>query len=401
LSKSDFHPKQISNFKTNNYKVNGDIELISELKSLANEIKERGTKLEEFCSIIQEENNKSFKIPHFLENFIIDNFLISTPIKAAFLSSTSVAAVDGGVAIGSLTGIDIIGIKATAVCFNYTKNSLNRVKYFPKKHQDIKIIPCFQNLSKTELNHFSSLKRSIYELKTALDLLNESPTSLDYLLIDGTFQLKRLINSNLEINKLQGQYFAYLRKLEKKASGLDTKLAFIVKDTRLNIFTQLISQLLPHIIDSIPALYNIDYRVLVESLRDSNLFFQLLPEKSRSFIIDRSFNQQEQVELNFKSYSFFLKVVKHDNPLRIDFIGKNYFEKSEITNFANELSQILLSLSEFSSFFSLPAPIIEADSRSRISLKEFNMLIEILQSLTFGSSYYTKSLKRSSSPFRF
>lgn len=413
MSKSDFLPQYSNNqsqttehfspnvadrFDSNEYQT-----FIKDLKQLAQLITIRSSKLSEFCSIIQNEIIYNYKIPDYLDKYIIDDFIISSPIKKTSLSSVTVAAVDGGVTIGSMIGIDIIGLKATGVYFKYGQNKISRVNYYPKKHQSIKLIPSYHNFSNNDLNLYASLRRSILELKTALLVLNEAPSTIDYLLMDGTHSLKRIMSSNIEINRQTGIYFAFLRKLVIKSNSLGTKLAFIVKDTRNSTFTELLSKLLPHIINSIPSLYNIDYRGIIESVRDSNLFFKLLPPKTRSFIINRTYNQQDQVKFSFIPYSTFLKVIENDNPLRIDFIGALNANKNEIKRLGDELSQIVLSLSNFNPFYSLPAPIIEVDARSRINLKEFNKVLESLQSLTFGigSSIDTKPLKRSSSPFKF
>ena len=113
------------------------------------------------------------------------------------------------------------------------------------------------------------------------------------------------------------------------------------------------------------------------------------------------FNLHEKFELNYNPYSFYLKVVKRDLPLRIDFLTLKESTNVEIKNISSEIEKVVLAISEFNPYFSLPAPIIEADARSRISQREFKTQIETLQSMTFGSSSLTNSLKRNGSPFKF
>ena len=169
------------------------------------------------------------------------------------------------------------------------------------------------------------------------------------------------------------------------------------------MFSEILGQLLTHIINEIPQLYQVDYRLILKNLRDSVLFSTLLPEKTRSFLINRGYliQEKDQIGQDFNPNSFFLKVAEHDLPLRIDFFSKKTMSFQEIQMLTENISQIIVGLSDFNPFFSLPAPIIEADARSRISTKEFEFYIETLQSLALNSSFLTKPLKRSSSPFKF
>ena len=57
MSKSEIYPKESLNLEKPNRKSNFDKDLIYGLKSLANKIKERGSKLEEFCLIIQQQKD--------------------------------------------------------------------------------------------------------------------------------------------------------------------------------------------------------------------------------------------------------------------------------------------------------------------------------------------------------
>jgi hypothetical protein len=386
------------NSETNNFptivpKLVGDLELV------INRLLAKSHDLKKLAKIFL--TKTSFTVPEFLDSYIIENQLMTGNLTPSNLTHLHIGAVDGGLVTGNLAGIDILGLKTVGIYLHYGKSKISKVQYIPKKHQDLKIVPVYENFSNLDFDIYSSLKRSILELQTALKLIDESQVTLDYLLIDGSFQLKRHITTNLTLNMLSGQYFAFLRKLIFKAKSKNISVIFVVKDSKTSKFTNLISQLIPHIIASFPDLYQLDYRKMVQNLRDSNLMHYLLEPRSRSFVMNQTFNN-ESIELDYIPYSFYLKVVKNDLPLRIDILTKSNCTKNEVIKHVNEICGIVLALSEFNSYYSLPAPIIEADARARINLDEFNTILNYIRSKTFNyNSIEGMQLRRSRSPFKF
>ena len=127
----------------------------------------------------------------------------------------------------------------------------------------------------------------------------------------------------------------------------------------------------------------------------------LLHARSRSFITNRAFSNSE-IEITNIPYSFYLKVIKNDLPLRIDMLLSPGVTPSEVARLANESSKVLLAMSDFNQNYSLPAPIIEADARARINIEEFEMILEYIRSRTFNyQSIEGIKLRRSRSPFKF
>lgn len=374
--------------------------LVNELQQLVNDLLAKNNDVKKFTNTLS--SNQSFKIPAFMKTGIIENNFIKSISKNKKLSQLHIGSVDGGLVTSSLAGMDILGIKAVGVYLNYGPSKIIKTRYFPKKHQEISIIPVYNNFGNTDFDLYSSLQRSIYELKAGIQLLEESPATLDYLLMDGSFQFKRAQTQNSEINVLFGKYFALLRKLTTKSEAQNTKLLFIVKDSKVSTFVSMISQLLPHIISSFPELYSMDYRSILQNLRDSNLMHYLLQPRTRSFIINRAFVSSGGNEIKVIPYSFYLKVIKNDIPLRIDMLIRPNKSFEEIASSVNEISQIVLNMSEFNNNYSLPAPIIEADARARINLEEFELILDYIRNKTFNyNSIEGMKLRRSRSPFKF
>lgn len=407
VSPSDVKKSEVAENASNLYEYNStphSLEnLARSLNSIVSQVKKTGQVLQDFAVRIQKSvYNKAFEIPEFLSSDIIDNYLISEVVATNY-SSLTVAGVDGGLVVGSLAGVDIIGTRAIGVALHYGNNKINHVSYYPQKHPVIKLIPSFLNFSGSELDLFASLQRSILELEVANSLLRNNPTSIDYLLMDGSFQYKR--NSFLthpQLKSLENKYFRILEKLNSTAKETGTDIAWIVKDTRSTEFVEALGQLLPHIISQIPELYSIDYRRLISSNRDTTFLFYFLTRNSRSFILNRSFKDTSPKELSQKLFSFFLSSAEYDTPLRIDFAVSEKYTPFEIIQTANRLASIILPLSQFNSFYSLPAPIIDADARARISQQEFSLLLDALRKRTLSDNTIEAiSLRRSRSPFKF
>lgn len=373
--------------------------LVNDLQQIVNDLLAKTDDLKKLTLSLS--TNATFKIPEYLKSAIIENHFI-TPIPGpAKLAGLHVGAVDGGLVTNSLAGMEILGLKAVGVYLHYGPHTITKTSYFPNKHQDITLLPVYTNFSATDFELYSSLQRSILELKAGIQLLDEAPASLDYLLMDGSYQLKRIVSPNTEINVLFGKYFAFLRKLVVKAQTHNTTLLFVVKDSKTSHFMSVISQLVPHIISAFPDLYAIDYRTMIQNIRDSTFMHYLLETHSRSFITNRAFSITDS-EITDIPYSFYLKIVKNDIPLRIDMLLKPNTSYDEVVRLANESSRAILAMSEFNPNYSLPAPIIEADARARINIEEFEMILEFIRSRTFNyQSIEGIKLRRSRSPFKF
>ena len=367
MSKIDFYQNDYNNaklplegddFTTNLKNTNIFIpKIVGDLQLLVNDIMLRGNDIKKFGSILATPN--SFTIPDFLSSAIIESNLSFGTIKPADINQLHIGAIDGGLVSSSLAGFEVLGLKGVGIYLNYGKGRINKVQYYPKKHQDITLIPVFKNFNNLDFEIFSSLQRSILELKTAIQLLEETPAYLDFLLMDGSFQLKRIPTQDSELNMLFGKYFAYLRKLIVKAQSQNTQVVFVVKDSKTANFITILSQLLPHIISSFPELYTFDYRSVIRDLRDSNLMHYLLQHRTRSFLINRSFSlkEKESLELNYNPFSFYLKVVKNDLPLRIDLLTNQNINNSDIINIADIISKVIITLSEFNQNYSINAPL--------------------------------------------
>lgn len=376
-------------------------ELAKELSRLIHEVSQVGLDLEEFALTLQEAalSNTHLRVPDFLGYEMPEDRLF-TPVTPAPLGSLTIGGVDGGLVVGSLAGVDIVGVRAVGVVLQFGSRQINDVRYYPQKRPSLQLIPSFRRLSHSVLDQMASYHRAIQELQVACKTLQDMSTRVDYLLMDGSFSFKRVSIPNTYVDTLQGQYYAWLRRLNKTARSVGTDLAWVVKDTRSSLFADFIGNLLPHVIGQLPQLYRVDYRRVISAARDSPLMHYFLPPKSRSFVVRRTFGSEPPYEVTDGSYSFFLSVVPRDIPLRVDFSLPEGASGTTVQEKAQELAEVLLPLSEYDRTFSLPSPIVEADARARIPQDEFEILLAALRRRTMAQ-VESLPLRRGRSPFHF
>jgi NurA-like 5'-3' nuclease len=116
-----------------------------------------------------------------------------------------------------------------------------------------------------------------------------------------------------------------------------------------------------------------ELKLVLEKTKDSNLLYYALEKGERTCVFNYSKNPRihpilkEFEGMSNSFYSFYIKTVEFDRPLRVDFLG-----------FGNELdvvdkiSCILMQTSGHSGY-GLPSVLIEADQRARLSEKDLNM----------------------------
>ena len=91
----------------------------------------------------------------------------------------------------------------------------------------------------------------------------------------------------------------------------------------------------------------------------------------------------------------YLKTARDDLPLRIEFLSDN--NKESIWKIDKALAAIL-PLSWQHPEYGIPTPILEADTRAKITMNETQLIIDRLMALS-GLTYTTLEKRRSRNPF--
>lgn len=315
------------------------------------------------------------------------------------ISGLTIGGIDGGYTSRLLIGFDIFFFRAIAVFSTYTPETILKTNYYPNKIPPLEITVSDVGLSTLEFENLGSIKRAIIELQVATQVLELSTKKIDVLLLDGSPILRRPITNNQRIQNFYQTYLSSLSKLVYLASKNRVKMAWIVKNSRLNLFTRFLGKILPFIIEFLPELLTVDYRSIINRSRDMDLFYYLLEPNVRSMVYHRDFNITKEFDSKFSLYAFYLKTVPFDIPLRVEMFQSNRRNHKNLINDINTLSETILPLSQYNKTYGIPAPIVEADARAKIKEAEIEALFQMIQTRFPTPELMLK--RRERSPWKF
>jgi hypothetical protein len=147
-------------------------------------------------------------------------------------------------------------------------------------------------------------------------------------------------------------------------------LAGVIEDSRGVKFCDILVRM---VLSQVESEISKELKLVLEKTKDSNLLYYVLEKGERTCAFNYSKNPRihpilkEFEGMSNSFYSFYIKTVEFDRPLRVDFLG-----------FGNELdvvdkiSCILMQTSGHSGY-GLPSVLIEADQRARLSEKDLDM----------------------------
>jgi len=148
----------------------------------------------------------------------------------------------------------------------------------------------------------------------------------------------------------------------------------------------------------------VDYRWLLKISRDCDILNTFLNEGERSFVFRYSSelqNANNSPPDDLSSWAStiwvtYLKTARDDLPIRIEILADTNSEE-DVWKIDKALSAIL-PLSWQHPEYGIPTPILEADTRAKITTNETNMVIDRLMALS-GLTYTTLEKRRSRNPF--
>ncbi|MHA2223962.1 MAG: DNA double-strand break repair nuclease NurA [Candidatus Hodarchaeales archaeon] len=331
-----------------------------------------------FCEILRSSNPDLTVSPPHIQNQMLDKQMI-TKLLPQDISGLTIGGIDGGYVSRSLIGFDIFFFRAIAVFSTYTPRGIQRTSYYPSKIPSLEVAVSETGLSSFDFETMGSIRRAITELQVASQILERTPKKLDILLLDGSPVMRKPLTSNSKILKYYQTYISILSRLIFQSREDGIKIAWIVKDSRINLFTKFLGRLLPFLFEKLPELLSMDYRRIINRSRDMDLFYYLLESNFRSFSYNRQFKMSKEFGQNFTLYAFYLKTAPFDIPLRIELFQNIYRKKSDLIKEINTLAEAILPLSQYNKSYGIPAPIVEADARSKIKEAEVDALFQLMR----------------------
>ncbi|MDI6825658.1 MAG: DNA double-strand break repair nuclease NurA [Candidatus Aenigmarchaeota archaeon] len=312
------------------------------------------------------EINDSFRIG---PNEEIPDAKIINKVPAREFKRMKVLGIDGGIVKHSYHGLDIMLMRSVGVNFEYVDGKLGNVDYYPNSNPlpNPKII--FDSFSDVELNSCYNFERQIMEILAAIESMKKF--SPDITLLDGSIIPHYVPTPD---NPVLKEYYKNLIDTYKAMFEISREkniiLAGIIEDSRGIKFCDIVNR---RILSQVKLDIAKELKLILEKTKDTNLLYYALERGERSCVFNYSQNPmvhpvlKEFESMNNFFYSFYLKTVDFDRPLRVDLLCFK-----DVLEVVDELSSVLMQISGHSGY-GMPSVLIEADQRARLSEKDLEM----------------------------
>ncbi|MFX1285464.1 MAG: DNA double-strand break repair nuclease NurA [Promethearchaeota archaeon] len=295
------------------------------------------------------------------------------------ISGLTMGGIDGGYASRLFIGFDIFAFRAIAVFSTYTAEGIQKTTYYPARTPPLEITVSDVGLSSIDFENMGAIRRAITELQIASQVLEQSTKKLDILLLDGSPVIRKPLTKNQKILNYYQSYLSILSRLVLLARKQGIKMAWIVKDSRLNLFTKFLGQVIPFVAEELADILSLDYRRIINRSRDMDLFYYLLEPNVRSMAYYRQFNISKKFSQEFALYAYYLKTAPFDIPLRIELFQSINRDQPDLIKEINFISEAILPVSQYNKNYGIPAPIVEADARAKIKETEIDALFQLIR----------------------
>ncbi|MEI8364629.1 MAG: DNA double-strand break repair nuclease NurA [archaeon] len=307
------------------------------------------------------------KNPYNQEEMIIEKI---NPLPS---NNLKIAGVDSGFCSKALNFGSITIIKEVGVIFSYKDNKLSSTKYFPLAYNLAKPYLTTSALEIEEVLYNTSILRLNKELSLASEILGHSKTKtdLDFLLLDGSIIPQYITRPGKE-SKLYDDYNYLLNKffnLYDLARERKVFLVGVIEDCRADRFFNFINneEIIEKKVDNVIYDSNLISSLLLKGERTGIMLYS---KKSKDHPILRDF--PEDITKNL--YVVYLKVSDFDYPLRLEFI---YFPEYGLSlkEYTEKIVSTLSLVSSHNKQYVYPAPLVEADIRSRLKENEIERIM--------------------------
>jgi hypothetical protein len=326
-------------------------------------------------------------------------------IEPTHLKGLKIAGIDGGLVKRRFRSIDLILTRGIAVVFQFGPEEGPSVDFYPSPFPEPKVKPIMLTLQGSELDQLASLERIAEELKVTLGVIDEF--HVDLVLVDGSLfhhPRDRPPTGSPAFEKFQ-EVMALYRQLYHKVRKKDLLMVGVVKDSRATRIVNVLGDILPHILrnsEYFERIQGIDYRWLLKISRDCDILDTFLDQGERTFAfkysteISHSANSVAD-DLSIWASSIlvtYIRTARDDFPLRVEVL----VDPDRGVEQLDKALKAILPLSTQHLEYGVPTPILEADTRAKISHNETGMIIDRLMALS-GMTYATLEKRRSRNPF--
>lgn len=299
------------------------------------------------------------------------------------LGEVTVAGVDGGLVRKEFHGLDLLLARAVAAVFSYSGGELDAADYVPATNPT----PRVEHLTATHDRQDADRAASLLRLEEEIGAARETVDDTDVLLLDGSI-LPQFPDKPRNGATLRDRYDAVVdryRDLYTAATDSDVILAGVVEDTR---GTDCCDLLRANGFDG----------DAVTNGRDTTILADMLEKGERTLLMEYGDADSHPILQDLPAhagalYSFYLKPVKNDRPVRIDL-----FAPHDPVGTAETVASHIYALAGMGSSYAVPPVLIEADQRAKIEPHEVDLLTKRVRA-KLAHHTGTEELRRDRRPF--
>ncbi len=338
----------------------------------------------------------SFTFPDaFMDNYHVLDKTLFEAIPLNPPAGIQIAAVDGSILRESMLGVDIVASKARGAVFKFYSRRPPVVAYYPREHNANFNVQCFFTRSSlSELEFYTNAERLCIELELVHEILKTEP-GLHLMIVDGSLLIPEVFTPSRD--QYAEQYCRRLTELMidiiNTCEENGTVLVGVVKDSTRSEHASLLRHLIPIAAKddkTFEPFLQFDYPNVLELMKDYDFFYRFLDQGERSFALKSHPKATDFIPSNLFErflkvkdlglYSYLLKPVPLDVPLRVEFFAPN--DPAIVKKHVTRSSSMLYPLSSIVFNYSEPSPQMEAHKRVKIQEQDFKILIDVLRRKT-------------------
>lgn len=391
--------------------------LFNDLNKIALEYVELERVKSEFANIIIN-NLEGLDFSEFISypKYFIKESHIKKRVESSNISGLRVISVDGSSVVKKFMNVDFSFLKAIAVKYYFSKNTIANIEYYPDLNgfNNYSVQGNLFNCEENFVDAKTSLEMNFMEINLLNKMIDKS-ADVDLIVIDGSIvimPINLLFSKDPELSKEYDRLLKEYQRLYFKCKDKGIILIGSIKDTRTSALTQLIKdsiQLLKPSSSRLNDFININYRQVIQYFSDLDLFNRILTQSERSCVFqckrelekirDNDIKKEIPYYFPMNFYAFYLKTVQNDQPCRIEFFLDENHSFSEAIEKADLISAILLPISSLNDRYGLPIPQIEAHKRAVFKSDEFNLLFNNLKRTLTKHGLLLLEKRRNRRPF--
>jgi len=324
----------------------------------------------------QKIRNSQIKSQEFIEGNLIHK-INSIKVNGTF------CAIDGSIACEEFHGPDVALSRSMCSCFQYEDSELKSTNYFPNIRPHLQI-DAHSSFGQFEKMRFITLIRLKSELQCAINSVEKFHPN--FLLLDGS--IAPLTDdkppADSALLPLYNQLIEIYKTLYSLCQKNNCALIGITKDSRAQRLTEILKSTDSNLKESLNCYDTVFLDHLLEKgERTTALRYSSSPQKNPVF--------KDLGEFSQKIHAFYLKPVKNDRPLRVEFLSDS--------NSFSDIASIISNLSALNSNYAYPAILIDVDLRVALEPNEVEGALQTLF-IKIGYKQPILKLRRNNRPFR-